>query len=276
MKNYLSERKWKDATDLAKRRYELDASLHFAPALVQYYVTLIQNEASVKAEEVKEELIGVLSGVSKSAKEVEKYANQLRNNGRPYEALLFYQLAIHFCSDERNISDIVNCLLRCCAGTSIIVREAIEKDELHKDLVRRHVIPFMKKAKVGIARHLLVNRREITHALATCMHCIEQCQKEIDDYDGREATLKEAVTLLQDNYGRDVETKKIFGTCLNNLGHTYLLTNRYDDATRLFQQAIAAKQKADDYDSLAEKREDIQLSQNGLRAARNRENCLIQ
>jgi len=90
---YLRERQWNDATDLAKRRYELDASLHFAPALVQYYVTLIQNEAPLRAEEIKDELIAVLSGVSKTAKEVEKYANNLRNNERPYEALLFYQLA---------------------------------------------------------------------------------------------------------------------------------------------------------------------------------------
>ena len=275
MKQYLRDRQWNDANDLAKRRYELDASLHFAPALVQYYVTLIQNEAPLKAEEVKEELIGVLSGVSKSAKEVEKYANNLRGSDRPYEAILFYQLAIHYCSNERNISDIVNCLLRCCAGTSIIVREAIERDELHKNLVRRHVIPFMKRAKTGIARHLLVNRKEIAHALATCLHCIEQCQKECDDLDGREASLKEAISLLRDNLGRDVEKKKIFGTCLNNLGHTYLLTRRFNDAMRVFQQAIAAKQKAEDYDTLAEKREDVQLSQNGLRAARNRE-CAIQ
>jgi len=133
----------------------------------------------------------------------------------------------------------------------------------------------MKRAKVGIARHLLVNRREISHALATCLHCIEQSQKEIDDLDGREATLKEAISLLRDNHGRDVEKKKIFGTCLNNLGHTYLLKRRFNEAIRIFQQAIAAKQNAEDYDSLAEKRDDVKLSQNGLRAARTGE-CAIQ
>ena len=276
MKGYLSERKWNDANNLAKRRYELDSSLHFAPALVQYYVTLIQSEASLRAEEVKQELIGVLSGVSKTARQVETYANELRSNGRPYEALLFYQLAIHYCSDERNISDIVNCLLRCCAGTSIIVREAVEKAELDKQLIGRHVIPFMRRAKVGIARHLLVNRKEISHALATALHCIEQSQKEIGDLDGREASLKEAISLLRDNLGRDVEKKKIFGTCLNNLAHTYLMKRKFEDAIRFFQQSITAKQKATDYDSAAAKQEDIQLSQKGLRAARSGEVCSIQ
>ena len=257
------------------RRYELDSSLHYAPVLVQYYVTLIQNEAPLKADEVKEELIGLLRGVNKSAKEVEKYANNLRGSDRPYEAILFYQLAIHYCSNERNVSDIVNCLLRCCAGTSIVVREAIEKGELDKGLFGRHIIPYMKRAKTGIARHLTVNRREISQALATCLHCIEQCYKEIDDLDGREAALKEAISLMRDNFGRDVEKKKIFGTCLNNLGHTYLLKRRFGEAIRLFQQAIAAKKRAEDYDSLAEKLEDVSLSQNGLRVAKTGE-CAIQ
>ena len=275
MEKYLRDRQWNDANNLAKKRYELDPSLHVAPVLVQYYRTLIQNEAPLKAEEVVEELRAVLSGVSKTAKEVEKYANNLRGSDRPYEAILFYQLAVHYCEDERNASEVVNCLLRCCAGTSIIVREAIEKGELDKQLIRRHIIPYMKRAKTGIARHLLLNKKEISHALATCLHCIEQCQKETDDLDGRESSLKEAIALLRDNHGRDVEKKKIFGTCLNNLGHTYLMKRRFNEAVRLFQQAIAAKQKAQDYDTLAEKRQDVLLSQNGLRAARTGE-CAIQ
>ena len=276
MKELLNERKWNEANNLAKKRYELDPSLHVAPALVQYHRTLIQNEAPIKADEVKDELLAVLSGVSKTAMEVEKYANNLRSSDRPYEAILFYQLAIYYCNDERNVSNIVNCLLRCCAGTSIIIREAIERGDLDKRLIGQHVIPYMKRAKTGIARHLMRNKQEISHALATCLHCFEQCQKEIDDLDGRESSLKEAIALLRNNHGRDVEKKKIFGTCLNNLGHTYLMKRRFEDAIRLFQQAITAKQKAIDYDSPAEKREDVQLSQNGLRAAKSGEVCSIQ
>ena len=275
VKSYLKNRKWDEANDLAKLRYEQESHLHAAPALVQYYVTLLQNESPLKASEIKDELIAKLTNVSTSAKEVEKYANNLRNNDRPYEALLFYQLAIHYCGDERNISDIVNVQLRCCAGTSVVVREAIEKAELSKQVVIRHVVPYMKQAKAGIARHLLANRREVSHALATCLHCIEQVQKEVDDYAGREASLKEAISLLRDNFGRDVQSKKIFGTCLNNLGHTYLLQHRFNDAIRLFQEAITAKQKAEDYDTPAEKREDVLLSQKGLKVARARD-CVIQ
>ena len=276
VKRYLSERKWDEANDLAKLRYEQESHLHAAPALVQYYVTLIQNESPLKASEIKDELIEKLRSLSTSAKEVEKYASNLRNNDRPYEALLFYQVAIHYCADERNISDIVNVQVRCCAGTSVVVKEAIEKAELSKQVIIRHVVPYMKQAKAGIARHLLANRREVSHALAICLHCIEQVQKEADDSQGREASLKEAISLLRDNHGRDVEKKKLFSTCLNNLGHTYLLRGRFSDAMRLFQEAITAKQKAEDYDDLAEKREDISLSQNGLRVANAREQCVIQ
>ena len=271
----MKDRKWDAANDLAKLRYEQESHLHAAPALVQYYVALIQNESPLKASEIKDELIAKLTNVSTSAKEVEKYANNLRNNDRPYEALLFYQLAIHYCADERNISDIVNVQVRCCAGTSVVVREAIEKAELSKQVVIRHVVPYMKQAKAGIARHLLKNRKQISHALATCLHCIEQVQKEAADNAGRESSLKEAISLLRDNHGRDVEKKKLFGTCLNNLGHTYLLQHRFNDAIRLFQEAIAAKQKAEDYDTLAEQQKDVSLSQNGLRVARARD-CVIQ
>ena len=267
VKSYLKDRQWNDATNLAKRRYELDSSLHFAPALVQYYVTLIQNEVPRKAEEVKKELIGVLSGVSKTAVAVEKYANSLKVSQRPYEALLFYQLAIHYCSNERNVSNVVTCLLRCCIGTSIIVQEAIEKGELDKELVGDHVIPFMKKAKAGIERHLPFNPEEISQVVAACLHSIEQCQKNIDDLDGREASLKEAISLLRNNLREDVQKKKIFGTCLNNLGHTYMSKHRIKEAIPLFQQAMEATMTADDFDSLEEKRAEIELTKKNHAAA---------
>ena len=271
----MAEGDYSAAKNLAKWRYEQDYGIHTAPVLLQYYVTLVQSNDPRKAMEIKNEMITLLSGVDTSPKQVEQFAGKLREENKPYEAILMYQVAIHYCREERNVSTVVNCLLRCCAGTSVIVEKGFENSEISKELVINHIIPYMKQAKIQMARHLMFNKIQITETLAMCLHCIEQCQKEADDLIGREASLKEAISLLRDNLGRDAEKKKIFGSCLNNLGHTMLMRRRFDVAQRLFNQAIAAKQKAENYDSIAEKRKDIQLSQAGLRAAKRGE-CSIQ
>ena len=270
----MAEGKYSAANDLAKWRYEQVNGIHTAPVLVQYYVTLMQSNDPQKATEIKNELITLLSGVDTSPKEIVQFAGKLQEENKLYEVFLMYQVAIHYCREEQNVPTAVTCLLRCCAGTSVIVEKGVESSKLSKELVINHIIPYMKQAKIQMKRHLTFNRTEITEKLAICLHCIEQCQNVAGDLIGRETSLKEAISLLQDHFGKDVEKKKIFGTCLNNLGHTMLMRQRFNEAGKFFKQAIAARQKAEDYDSIAERISDIQSSQNGLKAAQKGE-CSI-
>ena len=236
---------------------------------------MVQNNDPIDAEDIKDVLLTVLTEVNTSPKQAERFAKKLYEQNKPYEAILFYQVAIHYCQSEKDVSTVAQCLQLCCAGTSLIVREQIEKKELSKKFVINHIVPFMKQAKRQIEKHLSFNKKEITEILAHCLHCIEQCQKEGDDLQGRESTLRTAISLLENNFGSETEKRRIYGTCLNNLGHTMLLRRRFDEAQNYFSKAIAANQKAEDHDSIAAKRRDIQLSQSGLRAARAGE-CPIQ
>lgn len=271
----MEEGDYNSARELAKWRYEQDAVFHTATVLLQYYVTLVQSDSSNEAEDIKDVFLTVLTGIQTSAIEAEKFGKKLLEDDKPFEAILFYQVAVHYCQSENDVSDLVTCLLRCCAGTSIIVRQEVAKSKLPKAFAKNHIIPYMKQAKTIMSRRLMHNKKEISKAIATLLHCIEQCQHIVDDIDGREATLSEALSVLRSNHGTEVAKIKIFGTCLNNLGSLMLMKDRFVDAQKYFKEAISAHQKAEDYDSVAERRDDIQRSQAGLNAAKTGK-CPIQ
>ena len=263
------------ASNLAKWRYDQTARIHSAPVMAQYYIASVRNGAPIKAGEIANELKTILRLVEKSTQNVERYASRLDDENKPFESLLFYCLAIHYCDEERDVNILINVLVRSCGTMAAIVRKETENNTLSALVISRHIIPYLRKAKVGIARRLMVNREKVAHALATSLYCIEQCEDCVKNNDGRESALKEAISILEDNLKSNAQKHKLYGVCWNNLGHAYLMKQRFNDATRCFQKAIAAKKNAQDYGSVADKIEDIKRSERGLAVARSGE-CVIQ
>ncbi|XP_078492877.1 uncharacterized protein LOC144748409 [Ciona intestinalis] len=86
-----------------------------------------------------------------------------------------------------------------------------------------------------------------------CLVYIDACEELVDDWDKREETLKDVISILEKVYMDSAGKHVVYGTCLYNLGfihlHTvYLRTSRPNDASEYFGRAIAAFQQAEDID----------------------------
>ena len=255
--------------------YHQDTRIHSAPVLAQYYITSIRNHNFVKAVEVASELKSVLQNVESSAKNIERYASRLDDENKHFLALLFYFLAVHYCDDESDVNILINVLVRSCGGTASIMRKVTENNQISEQVISRHVIPLLRKAKIGIAGRLMVNKEKVSHALATALYCIEQCEDCIENHDGRITALREAISVLEDNLRGNAAQHKLYGICWNNLGHAYLMKRRHNEAVGCFEKAIVAKRRAQDYSSKAEQTEDVKKSERGLGVARSG-NCITQ
>jgi len=131
------------------------------------------------------------------------------------------------------------------------------------------MIPFMKKI-VACFERLEGKNEQFLYAHCWCLHCTEQCELAVQDYESCENTLNKAVDLLRSKLGPNPEKYYLYGCLLHNLGNNYLLQNKPGgEASRLFTKAIIALEKAEDYDSEEKKKEIVKKSELALKIARS-------
>ncbi|CAK8689371.1 unnamed protein product [Clavelina lepadiformis] len=266
---YLQERKYEEAYGLVKKQYKLGSKFNFAPVLVKYYVSLIHTDRLDKAAKIRDELTSLIQELLESSpEELEKYGHSLRQKSKFIEAILFYQISHRFCETEMNPADAVSALQGCALGTKLAVTELLEKHKVSKQTVRKHVIPEMHKFIDCLGRFKSVEKKLICIVQGLCLHHVEHCEFLVGDVNAREASIKRAITSMKDVLGSEAEKHHLYGGHLNNLGHTYLVKDRPGDAASYFSQAIVAKKRAEDYDTQAEKLEDIKKSELALQLAR--------
>ena len=227
-----------------------------------------------KAVQLKEEFFDLLEeiNVEPTPRMVEVNANKCLAKKNLFEAFLMFQLTLKRCENEVNAPDVINILHRCCGKTGKIVTGLLEKGAVSNQLIKNYVIPFMKKLIARLKQFEYYDKKEVAFVQAVCMHYLEQCEFQVGDLDGREEALKEAMAVMEKQMGlREAQKRHIYGGCLNNLRQTYLLKQKPKEAAKMFTQAIAAKQKAEDYDTEKEKAEDVAKSEMALELSRQQQ-----
>ena len=268
---YVTRKDFNTAFDIATSQRERGPTIFFARAMVQNYVCSMHANKPEIAVGIREELIQLLnSNAETNGVDAEHYGNWCRKNGKLFEAFLFYQIALEF---HRNGNDtletVISSLFCCCSGTSEIINKLVKDSSTSNQLIESYMISFMRKIVAHIGNHAAAENESYSYKQCICLHYIEQCELEVKDYVSRENTLNEELDLFHSKLGPNPEKHNLYGGCLNNLGHNYLLQNKVKEAAKCFARAIVAKQKAEDYDTKEEKQKDVEISELGLEAARN-------
>ncbi|XP_078491091.1 uncharacterized protein LOC108949854 [Ciona intestinalis] len=208
-----------------------------------------------------EDAIGIKDQLNKLFKEkfhttpneIKKIADTIRGEGKDMETILFYQIAAEFYRNEA-LAGLVG-IANCALGIKESIKAMLSRDEGLKPILRNKVIPLMRDMREMIRQSDGVSEEDRCVQEVLCLHWTEYSEYLIGDINGREKTLKEAIAIMERAFKERAGQYNVYGTCLNNLGVTYLGTSRPNDACQYYLKAIAAYEKAEDIndDQRAEK-----------------------
>ncbi|XP_078493403.1 uncharacterized protein LOC144748822 [Ciona intestinalis] len=215
--------------------------------LVNHYQCCMLARKTEEAVRIKEQLKTLIKEKFQTTpNKIETFADTIRGEGRDMEAILFYQIAAEFYGNQSKagLVGIVNCV----KGIIESIKAMLSRDKGLKPIVRTHVIPLMRDMREMIRRSDDVSEEDRCLEEVWCLHCIGWSEYLVGDQINLESTLVEAIAIMERVFKERAEKYSVYGSCLNNLGHTYNNTSRPNDACQYFRKAIAAIGKAEDID----------------------------
>ena len=246
--NYMQQGKFFEAYGMLERQYKLGHQLHFAPVLVKYYVSLMQTDEGERADKIRDELIAVLEEkYGDSPDEVRRYADHLRHQCAHFEAVLFYQIALHFADKYRkklvNVSDMTQ---HCACGLLSCITRLHEENHSRNKLLRQYVMTWILKAQKLIPK-VCANDKKLSVLAQSCiLKFLAWSQFLIHDVQDCEITLKKSISNLENSDSINAQDFSMYAEQLCLLGSTYHLMDRGDDSTKYLKKAIAAAKKLKD------------------------------
>ncbi|XP_078493402.1 uncharacterized protein LOC144748821 [Ciona intestinalis] len=199
--------------------------------------------------------------------EIKTFADTIRGEGRDMEAILFYQIAAEFYGNQSK-AGLVG-IMSCAKGIQKSIEAMLSRDKELKPIIRTQVIPLMRDMREMIRRSDDVSEEDRCLQEVECLHRIEYSEYLVGDQNGRENTGTEAIAIMERVFKKRAGKYKVYGHCLNNLGHTYTNTSRPNDACQYYLKAIAALGKAEDINDDKRDRR-IARSKRGLERAKNK------
>ncbi|XP_078482098.1 uncharacterized protein LOC144743093 [Ciona intestinalis] len=212
-------------------------------SLVNHYQCCMLVEEAEEAIRTKDQLKQFLKDKSQTTpNEIKTYADTIRGKGRDMEAILFYQIAAEFYGSKSK-AGLVG-IMKCVIWIRDSIEAMLSRDEELKPIVRTHVIPLMRDMREMIRRSDDVSEEDRCLQEAKCLYSIGWCEGYVSGFNEKEKTLKEAIGIMKKVFKKRAGNYQLYGLCLNNLGNTYVLTSRPNDACQYFLKAIAAFEKA--------------------------------
>jgi len=251
----MSKGYYDEAYGILDGMFELDEELLDLPFLCNYYQTLLVTGRSEEAEETYDKMISLIRDkLQVSPDNAMKFAKKMYKGNRHLLAITLNRIAadLHFSSPKSSVSALG--ILKCIDRTRDAALDLIVCGSEYRACLEFGILPIMHDMKTKLLRcteHCA--DKVLFHTRYSCFHIIECTELEIEDYESREQTLKDALEVMKAMYGESASHYQMYGTYLNNLGATYMATARYEEATDCYAQAIQAFHEAEDFENVEKK-----------------------
>ena len=265
---YDQQGKYHEAYGLLVKQMQLGERASFIPVLINYYTSLVSIGRSKEAKEIKTEFIQTLKEVlDAQPKECELLADDYRKKGNNLKAILFYQAAEALYTEETETDEMINCLQGCTLGMKLAVTALVKQRPDFRSIVNRDVVPAQRRVYNKLSNMLSAHNEKMVLIRSLCLHHIETTELVSEDNRVREKTLREAVAMMDQEFGENAGNYHLYSAHLNNLAVTCMTQEQPEEAITLFRRAIDCRHTAKDYDTEEEKRSDLKASQGGLQKA---------
>ena len=243
----MQQGKFFEAYGMLERQYKLGPELHFAPVLVNYYASLMQTDEGERADKIRDELIAVLEEkFGDSSDEIGKYATHLRLQSKYFEAILFYQIALHFAGKfTEKLVDAGDTVQECAGGLSLCIIQLFEKKPGLKNLLKNHVVVWFEKA-VSLVEKSTIGEVLTTLIQSNILGISGKCRVLIREVEDAKVALKEAIRKLEDNPKIKEEDFGMYAEQLAMLGCACHATSNTAGAVENLTKAIDANKKGKD------------------------------
>ena len=227
----------------------------------------MQTERTEEADTIRDELITTLDDKFRdSPEDTCSYAKSLQKRGEYCQALLFYQVSLHYAEKKTPPRFILELPQDLAHGVRDCAVEMLEKNLISKNMLQTYVVPILSKVREQARRTIIADMGLSSLIQSSILASIEILQFLSGDLMAQGATLKEAITLIRRHHGRQGGSKfKLYGHLLEHLGNVCMLLNKPTDALKMLNQAVAALKKAKDFNSPQEKTKELQRIQDRLK-----------
>lgn len=244
---YMKQGKYFEAYGLLKSQYKLGPEIHFAPVLVKYYVTLMQTDRADKAEKIRDELTELFKPkFADSADEVFQYAENLMEESRLWEAILFYQISLQYCEKASPGLDATQLPQTIAAGLTKCIIRIFRAKPGTKKILKQNILCWIKTAKDIAIKEIGNDKKFSSLVQANLLNHQAKCFLLFHEFNAAEKLFKEATNIIQHCHKSDAESFSNFAEYLGFLGIICFRTNRLDEAEKYLNRSTAAAKKAKD------------------------------
>ena len=184
------------------------------------------------------------------------------------KAILLYQAGEALYEKGVDTNGMINCLQGCALGLKIVVEQLMKVRPDLRPIVASDVVPAMRRVydQLSVVFCCRTNRLVLIRSL--CLQYIETTEMVSEDYRAREATLKEAIVLMETAFKETVSKYSLYNSHLNNLAVLYMDKERPNEAIELFEKAIQSNLKAEDYKNESVRENDLLSCKKGQAKAK--------
>ena len=246
----------------------LDEKVSFLPILMDYYKSLVNVGRQDEAWDIKNEFTDTLQETLElSTMECEQLADTYRKKGEYLKAILLYQASEKMYTGQTETDEITNCLQRCALGLKLSVTALVKQRPDLRRIVSDDVVPAIRRVYDKLSSMMDAHGEKMVLIRSLCLHHIETTELVSDNNSVREKTLREAIRMMDQELMGGVSKFNLYSAHVNNLAVTCMSQDRPAEAVELFTKAIEYRNIAEDYNSSAERTNDLAMSQEGLRKA---------
>jgi len=214
--------------------------------LLAKYEELVNNRQYEEAEKFKSKLSSmIVKRTSASPDDAMLHAKKLRCSKRFVEALAFLDAAAALAANLQSKHEGLETVKLCIQEMMVCSEIMVANETSTKELVKLHIILIMQEKVKEMKTSCGAEDKWCILQVATALHYIEWCQRVVGQWKKREATLKEAISMVRNAFGDDQqgEHSLLLGTLLHNLGLVCERDSRIVEAGSWYQQAAQAHAK---------------------------------
>ena len=207
----------------------------------------METDQADKANRIRDELAELLrEKFEYSAEEICRYAEDVLEKNKLWEAILFFQIALIFYEKEENPLEEGRLPHWCADGLTKCAIKTFLQRSGKKMILKQHVMGWIEKTRDLVAKANVNDKKFSALVEANLLSHQGRCYVLFRDHDVAEKLFKEAVDLMDHYHKPDAEQFSSLAEYIGFLGFICYFTNRPIEAEKHLKRAIAAVKRAKD------------------------------
>ena len=229
----------------------------------------MKTDRGEEADKLIDDILPVLKHRLKvDPKACKRLAQRYYDEKSYFKSILFDLLGNHLLPDLKNNEKMLSGIGSNMIRLQKSIKKARKECYTYKKTMRLWVLPRMRTTLQTVFCNASGKSRKVVILLeVACKHKLEISEGYVDDFSAVETTLTEAKEQLLSVLGQEAKEMHLLGTLLNNLGANCLMQKRPQEAKKYLTLAIEVNKNAKDYDTQAERENDIKRSSQALSRA---------